>query len=64
MLNLKTVYKPENLKEFSKIYKKNSFIIAGSTYFYKSMINNEDIEEIIDISSLDLKYIKYLHLMI
>lgn len=58
MLNLKTVYKPENLKEFSKIYRKNSFIIAGSTYFYKSMLKNPDVKEIIDINSLDLKYIK------
>ena len=58
MNNLKEVLRPKTLSEFSKIYKKNSYLMAGSTYSFKSIENNNEIKELIIIDSLPLKYIK------
>ncbi len=48
----------ENLKEFSKVFNKNSYIIAGSTFSFKSIEKNDKIRNIIVIDQLPLKYIK------
>lgn len=58
MNNIKTVYIPQNIKEFSSVFSKKSLIMAGSTYSFKSFEKDKELKEIVSISNLPLKYIK------
>lgn len=58
MNNIKNIYFPTTLKDFSKIYKKTSSLIAGSTYFFNANRKNNLSNDLISITDLPLKYIK------
>ncbi|NLH39015.1 MAG: hypothetical protein GX445_03015 [Elusimicrobia bacterium] len=58
MNNIKNIYFPTTLRDFSKIFKKNSSLIAGSTYFFNANKKNNLLNDIIAITELPLKYIK------
>lgn len=58
MKNVKEVYFPQSFKEFFKVFKKNSYLFAGSVYSFKSVQNNNDLKRIIFIDKMPLKYVK------
>lgn len=58
MRNVKEFYFPQSLKEFSSVFNKNSYLIAGSVYSFKSWQKRTDVERVIFIDRLPLRYIR------